>query len=72
VRIKWLDANKTDGRLVEDDDDVVPPGGAVRVPTFLTDSRIHLRDTVKAEDADFAFHRPGYRIGSPIRRRAMP
>jgi hypothetical protein len=61
MRIKWLDAKKTDGRWVGDDDEVIPDGGRVHVPLMLCDSRRNLTDTF-AVDGDLAQHRPGFRL----------
>jgi hypothetical protein len=61
MRIKWLDAKKTDGRWVGDDEEVIPDGGRVHVPLMLCDSRRNLTDTF-AVDGDFAQHRPGFRL----------
>jgi hypothetical protein len=69
MRIKWLDAEKTDGRWV-DDDEVIPDGGRVHVPLMLCDSRRNLVDTFKLDGAALDQFRPGFRtiadnVGAP-------
>jgi hypothetical protein len=54
MRIKWRDANKTDGRWVEDD--VVDEGSTIHVPLLLQDA-----STTKAHAASpMTGLRPGY------------
>jgi hypothetical protein len=62
MRIKWLDAEKTDGRWVGDDD-VIEDGGRVHIPMMLFDSnRTRLVDTFQLDGASLDQFRPGYRL----------